>query len=110
MRRLIIVLALVLAGPVAALGGERVDLFDTKGRRTGYAIVDREAGRVDFYDAQSRRSGLGKLDQSGKVERFDLKGRRQEGTALPLAPAPASGRSARSLIPRRGSSPRRRQP
>lgn len=87
MRVLVFVLAVILADPVAALAGERVDLFDTKGRRTGYAIVDREAGRVDFYDAQSRRTEWGKLDQSGKVERFDLKGRRQGETALPLAPA-----------------------
>ncbi|MGH8695312.1 MAG: hypothetical protein ACREVS_02430 [Burkholderiales bacterium] len=87
MRALVIVLVAILAGPVTALAGERVDLFDTKGRRTGYTIVDRETGRVDFYDAQSRRTGWGRLDQSGKVERFDLKGRRQGGTALPLAPA-----------------------
>jgi hypothetical protein len=86
MRRLAMILVVVLAGPVAVLAGERVDLFDTKGRRTGHAIVDREAGRVDFYDAQSRHTGWGKLDQSGKVERFDLKGRRQEETVLPLAP------------------------
>lgn len=84
--RLIVAVAFILVGCVAALAGERVNLFDTKGRRTGYAIVDRQNGRVDFYDAQSRRTGWGKVDESGKVERFDLKGRRQGETALPLAP------------------------
>lgn len=88
MRVLVIVLAVILGGSVAVLAGERVDLFESKGRRTGYAIVDREAGRVDFYDAQSQRRGWGKLHESGKVERFDLEGRRQGEGALPLAPAP----------------------
>jgi hypothetical protein len=87
MRRFVIVLAVVLAGPVSTLAGERVDLFDAKGRRTGYAIIDREAGRVDLYDAQSRRTGWGKLEQSAKVKRLDLKGRRQGERALPFARA-----------------------
>lgn len=87
MVRLIVILAVIPAGPAGVPVAERVDLFDTKGRRTGYAIVDRKAGRVDFYDARSRRTGWGKLDESGKVERFDLKGRRQGETAVPLAPA-----------------------
>lgn len=86
MRRFVLVLAIVVAGPMTALAGERVDLFDTKGRRTGYAIVDREAGRVDFYDAQSRRTGWGRLHESGKVERFDPRGRRHGEPALPVPP------------------------
>jgi hypothetical protein len=43
-------------------------------------LYDREAGRVDFYDAQSRRKGWGGLDESGNLERFDLKGRRKGDT------------------------------
>lgn len=80
--------ALVLAVP--ALAGEpvRIDLYDTKSNRTGYAIVDRETGRVDTYDANSRRTGWGRVDPSGRAERFDLEGRRQEPTAFPLGPGP----------------------
>jgi len=35
---------------VLARAGEatRIDLFDTEGRRTGYAAVDRDSGRVDL--------------------------------------------------------------
>jgi hypothetical protein len=73
---------LLLSSP--ALAADRVDLFDLKGRRTGYAIVDRATGRVDFYDAQSRRTGYGKADPAGIVDRFDLRGRRQEETLVPV--------------------------
>ena len=88
---LIIALALLMGlvlGVLLARAGERarVDLFDAQGRRTGYAIVDRETGRVDFYDAGSRRTGYGRVDSSGKAERFGLDGKRQEGTALPIVP------------------------
>lgn len=75
---------IVLSSPV--LAADRVDLFSPDGRRTGYAIVDRETGRVDFYDAQSRRTGYGKVDETGEAERFDLKGRRQEPAGVPLTP------------------------
>lgn len=47
-----LVLALTLALAAPAFAGERLDLFDLKGHRTGYAVVDRETGRVDSYDAQ----------------------------------------------------------
>jgi hypothetical protein len=87
----LVVLALVAGvtlGVVLARAGEatRIDLFDTKGRRTGYAVVDRDTGRVDFYDPMSRRTGYGRVDRSGKVERFGLDGRRQGETAIPVLP------------------------
>ncbi len=63
---------------------ERVDFFDLHGRRTGFAIVDEKTGRVDFYDVHSRRTGWGRVEPSGNVERFDLKGQRQGDTALPI--------------------------
>lgn len=74
--------ALLLAGLVLALAGSalaqerRVDLYDAKSRRTGYAVVDPETGRVDLYDRKSRRTGYGKMDGEGRLELFDLKGRR----------------------------------
>lgn len=80
----------------SALAGERVDLFDQKGRRTGYAIVDREGGCVDYFDAQSRRLGWGQLSPSGKAEQFSRgpapsprgsSGRREPRLCLRLADA-----------------------
>lgn len=73
---------------VLARAGEptRIDLFDTKGRRTGYAVVDGDTGRVDFYDTMSRRTGYGRVDRSGKIERFGLDGTRQGETAIPVLP------------------------
>lgn len=85
--RLLVIAAILLAGLLAAsIAGteERVDLFDSKGRRTGYAVVDPQSGRVDFYDAMSRRTGYGRVDETGKVERFGLDGKRDAETAVPL--------------------------
>lgn len=49
---------LIFALPVSALAEERVDLFDTQGRRTGYVIVDERTGRLDIYRGQrSLREG-----------------------------------------------------
>jgi hypothetical protein len=78
----------IILGAVLAHGGEttRVDLFDTRGQRTGYAVVDRDTGRVDFYDATSRHTGYGRVDGTGKVERFGLDGKRQDETAVPVVP------------------------
>jgi hypothetical protein len=87
----LVLLALVIGiivGVVLARAGEqaRVDLFDTTGRRTGYAVVDQGTGRVDFYDTMSRRTGYGRVDGVGKVERFGLDGKRQGDTAVPVSP------------------------
>jgi hypothetical protein len=87
----LVVLALLIGivlGVMLAHAGEptRVDLFDTQGRRTGYAVVDRDTGRVDFYDTRSRRTGYGRVDDAGKVERFGLDGKRQKESAIPVLP------------------------
>jgi hypothetical protein len=76
----------IILGAVLAHGCEttRVDLFDARGQRTGYAVVDRDTGRVDFYDATSRHTGYGRVDGTGKVERFGLDGKRQGETAVPV--------------------------
>ena len=78
----------IIAGVVLARAGEqtRVDLFDTQGRRTGFAVVDQGTGRVDLYDTMSRRTGYGRVDGVGKVERFGLDGKRQADTAVPVSP------------------------
>ena len=85
----LVVLALligIILGAVPARAGEptRVDFFDAQGRRTGYAVVDRDTVRVDFYDTMSRRTGYGRVDGAGKVERFGVDGKRQGETALPV--------------------------
>jgi hypothetical protein len=85
-------LLLLLLFATPALAAERIDLFDQLGRRTGYAVVDRESGRVDYYDAQSRHTGWGKADAKGRAERFGMDGKRREGTVLPVAPASKSSR------------------
>lgn len=83
---LLLVAWLVFLGIVPRTGAqERIDFFDREGRRTGYAIVDKKAGRVDFYDANSRRTGWGRWQPSGRAERFDLLGRRQPNRVIPPA-------------------------
>jgi hypothetical protein len=74
--------------PVVASAGERehVNLYDSQGRRTGYAVVDRESGRVDYYDRGSRRTGYGTVDATGRAERFGRDGRREPSTVLPVPP------------------------
>jgi len=78
-------LFLAILTPALCLAQDRtrVDLFKPDGQRAGYAIVDRESGRVDFYDPSSRRTGYGQVDATGRVERFDLKGRREPATVVP---------------------------
>lgn len=75
---------LLLVALAEAEDRTHVDLFDAKGHRTGYAIVDRKGGRVDLYEANSNRTGWGRITPSGRIELFGLDGKRQEGTALPL--------------------------
>jgi len=80
-------LLLAILTPALCLAQDRtrVDLFKPDGQHAGYAIVDRESGRVDFYDPSSRRTGYGQVDATGRVERFDLKGRREPATVVPRA-------------------------
>ncbi len=39
----------------------RVDTYDPKSNRTGYATVDPQTGRIDFYDVKSNRVGSGRI-------------------------------------------------
>jgi hypothetical protein len=54
--------------------------------------VDRDTGRVDFYDTMSRRTGYGRVDGTGRVERFGLDGKREGETAVPVLPRGARPR------------------
>jgi len=86
-----LVLAALLALAAPAIAGERVDLYDTKGQRTGYAVVTPETGRVDLYDAKSRRTGYGTVSPSGRLTLYGMDGRRV-GTTGPVPPGPARPR------------------
>lgn len=65
----VVVLALVgllfIVALAAAEDRIRVELFDTKGQRTGYAIVDRESGRVELL---RREIPLDRMGSGGVVE------------------------------------------
>jgi hypothetical protein len=78
--------AVMLPSPAHAQDRTRVDLSSNDGPREGYALVDRDSGRVDYYDKDSRRTGYGKIDDTGRAERFDTSGRRQPPTVLPSRP------------------------
>jgi hypothetical protein len=78
---------LVLAGHLVAGAGQgptRIDVYDARGRRDGYIVIDRD--RVDVFDTQSRRRGYGTIRSDGGVDLF----------------APDGSRSRRLTPPRRG--------
>lgn len=83
---------LALFATPAFAGAVRVDLYAQNGRRTGYAVVDQKSGRVDFYDVKSRRTGWGRVDSTGRVERFGLDGKRQDGMVFPITREPKGER------------------
>ncbi len=64
-RSVVLAVAALLAigfGCLAHGGQEtRIDTFDKKSNRTGYAIVDPQTGRIDFYDVKSNRVGSGRI-------------------------------------------------
>ena len=80
-----VLLSVAVSLPALAQDRTRVDLYGKNSERKSYAIIDRETGRVDFYDPSSRRTGYGKVDDAGRVERFDRKGRREPATVAPPA-------------------------
>ncbi len=68
-------------GTGALLGGqlviatERIDLYDTDSKRTGYIIVDPKTRRLETYDMKSKRTRWGTIARdSGDVEAFDRDG------------------------------------
>jgi hypothetical protein len=82
--RAALVVALLLAPAVALAQTTRVDLFDAKSRRQGYATIDDRTGRIDTYDVNSRRTGWGQVSPSGRVDFYGLDGQRQGyGTLTP---------------------------
>lgn len=54
----------LLIAQVSKAGEQRVDLFDTKSKRTGYAIIKKD--RVDAFDTKSRRTGYGTITRSSR--------------------------------------------
>lgn len=59
------VLLLAFVWAAGAFGQERrelrVDTFDTRSNRTGYAVVNPQTGRVDTFDTRSNRTGSGQV-------------------------------------------------
>jgi hypothetical protein len=71
----------------------RIDLFDARSNRAGYAIVDEKTGRVDTFDRNSRRTGYGVIDSSGRIDAFDARGNRVGyGTTTPGSTPPGGRR------------------
>jgi len=65
----------LLLGGQLAIATERIDLYDTDARRTGYIIVDPKTRRLDTYDTRSHRTGWGTIArESGDVDAFDKNG------------------------------------
>jgi hypothetical protein len=89
----LVVAITLLAAPAAAVAQDRtrVDLYDTQGRREGYAVIDRDSGRVDLYDRDSRRTGYGRIQPDGKVDLYDPRG----GRRGVVQPTPAWGERKR---------------
>ena len=74
----------LLLGGQLAIATERIDLYDTNARRTGYIIVDPKTRRFDTYDTKSRRTGWGTITQdSGTVDAYDRDGNRVGRGRLP---------------------------
>lgn len=89
MRVILVLLAwLVVHAPAVSGAEQRIDFFDTKGRRTGYVIVDREGKQVDLFNTKSQRLGWGRLAPSGRLELFTTDGHREGEAVLPMKPTP----------------------
>lgn len=70
--------SLTLAATPAVAQERRVDLFDPQGNRQGYVVIEPKTGRVDMYDKLSNRTGYGYIRPDGRVETFDLNGKRTQ--------------------------------
>jgi hypothetical protein len=55
----------VAIGPGLATAQERLDVFDTKGHRTGHVVADERIGRIDLFDRDGRRTGFGRVAREG---------------------------------------------
>ncbi len=72
---------LFLAGIAGAETGPRLDFFDARSNRMGYAII--QYGRIDLYDAKSTWIGYGRIE-GNQADLFDPKSNRLgQGTSGP---------------------------
>ncbi len=74
----------LLLGGQLVIAADRIDLFDTNSKRTGYIVVDPKTKRFDTYDAKSRRTGWGTITrESGTIQVYDKDGNRIGSGILP---------------------------
>lgn len=67
----------LLLGGQLVIATERIDLYDTNSKRTGYIVVDPKTNRFDTYDVRSQRTKWGTIArESGDVDAFDTEGNR----------------------------------
>lgn len=69
-----VLVAGVLPAPSLAASPTRIDLFNSRGNRTGSAVV--KGDRVDLFDARGRRTGSGRIMGGRWVDFFDTRGNR----------------------------------
>ena len=76
----------LLLGGQLVIATDRIDLYDTNSKRTGYIIVDPKTRRLDTYDIRSNRTGWGTITrESGDVQVFDKDGNRIGSGTLPAS-------------------------
>jgi hypothetical protein len=56
---LVVLMVLFIIWISGATAQVRIDTFDKRSNRTGYAIVDPRTGRIDSFDTRSNRTGYG---------------------------------------------------
>ena len=67
----------LLLGGQLVIAADRIDLFDTNSKRTGYIIIDPKTKRFDTYDTKSHRTGWGTITrESGDIQVYDKDGNR----------------------------------
>ena len=65
----------LLLGGQLVIATDRIDLYDTSSKRTGYIIVDPKTSRLQTYDIKSNRTRWGTIARdSGDVQAFDKDG------------------------------------
>jgi hypothetical protein len=79
----------LLLGGQLVIATDRIDLYDSNSKRTGYILVDPKTRQLDTYDTRSQRTRWGTIArQSGDVQAFDKDGNRIGTGRLP-APSPS---------------------
>ncbi len=72
LRSVALAAVLIIGTSSSALAEKRIELYDAQGQHSGYAIMERRAGRVDYYDLRDRRIGWGRVNPLGERYRVDL--------------------------------------